>query len=97
MSAAQTAEINLTESAASVAVLTPQEWKRALRGQPYRVLVKPEQLQWAQERGLEVRCIACVHAPGETHDPWWAWCLATRTLVSNTFPKLCPRFEAAEE
>lgn len=83
--------IEPAEPAVTSRPLTDAEWMRVLGGQPYRVLVKPEQLAWAGERA--VRCITCAHAPGETHDPWWAWCIATRTLVSNMFPKLCPRYE----
>jgi hypothetical protein len=73
--------------------ITDAEWTRVLAGQPFRVLVKSEQLEWASSRGLAVRCVACIHAPGETHDPWGGFCQAHRVAVSNTFPKLCRRFE----
>jgi hypothetical protein len=60
------------------------------------VLVKPEQLEWANQRGAVVRCVDCTHAPGEVHDPWSGFCLVHRVAVSNTFPKLCREFEARE-
>jgi hypothetical protein len=80
-------------------VQTPEEraelerrWAEILKGRQFIILVSEEQRQWAGE--FAVRCIRCVHAPGERHDPWYGWCLVHRCLVSDTFPKLCPRFQA---
>lgn len=88
---AETVEIERGESSAYAATFSEREWRRILRGRPYRVLVREDQIAYAGARA--VRCITCRHAPGEMHDPWWAWCTATSTCVSNTFAKLCPRYE----
>jgi len=77
--------------------LTDAEWKRVLRGRPFAILAKPEQIEWAHARGVApVRCISCAHAPGETHDPWAGFCLEHRVAVSNTFPKLCREYQGRE-
>ena len=84
-------ESKVDEISTPLPPLTPVQWERVLGGDPYRVLVNADQIEWAGERA--VRCITCTHAPGESHDPWYAWCIAPRTLVSNTFAKLCPSYE----
>lgn len=43
-----------------------------------------------------VRCSNCAHAGDAGGDPWRAWCLVHRQMVSNTFPKLCADQETDE-
>lgn len=59
-------------------------------GEHFRILVTEQQQQSAGTDA--VRCVSCGHASDGGHDPWRGWCLAHRTLVSNTFPKLCPEY-----
>lgn len=76
------------------APLTAAEWKRVLRGEPFRVLVTPKQLEFAAERA--VRCMGCAHVRTQWTDPWGGVCLKARLVVSNTFPKLCPAYERSD-
>lgn len=61
--------------------------------QLFRVLVSEEQQQAAGARA--VRCTSCVRASDAGHDPWRAWCLVKRCMVSNTFPKICEEHRSA--
>lgn len=71
--------------------LTEAEWRRVLGRSNYRVVITAEQLAWAGKRA--VRCSGCRHAGDSAHaQPWRAWCLAHRQLVSDTFLKLCREF-----
>lgn len=97
MSTDAISEVGEFTSSAPAVPLTDVEWKRALRGRKFWILVKPEEQERAAARGIAVHCIACRHAPGEKHrDPWGSFCIVHRCEVSNTFPKLCRQYERSE-
>lgn len=72
--------------------ITEEQWIRILGDRKFRVLVKPEQQEWAGRRA--VRCINCEHASDAGGDPWRAWCVEQRCMVSNSFPVLCRKYLA---
>lgn len=43
-----------------------------------------------------VHCMGCAHAGDAGGDPWRAWCLIHRRMVSNTLPKACTDREPDE-
>lgn len=67
------------------------------QGQPskaeFRILVSEDQVRAAGDSA--VRCISCIQACDAGHDPWRAWCLAHRFMVSNTFAKICSEYRHA--
>ena len=82
-----------TEDPAPPAPITEEQWIRILDGKPFRILVKPEQIDWASRRA--VRCIGCEHAGDSGGAPWRAYCLVHRVMVSNAFSKLCREYARA--
>lgn len=77
-----------------LAPITEEQWTRILVGRPFCVLVKIAQQEWAGKRA--VKCGGCrftrMHG-----DPRRGWCIKHRTLVGDTYPKLCRQFEARND
>lgn len=71
--------------------ITDEQWARILAGRRkgFRILVKPEQREWAGKRA--VSCGACRHTTMHG-DPRRGFCVEQRCMVSLTFPKLCRTF-----
>ena len=83
------AEVDAIET---VKPITEAQWERILDGRKFRILVKAEQQEWAGKNA--VRCINCKRAGSASgsHDPWRAFCLTHKCMVSNNFPVLCREF-----
>ncbi len=72
-------------------VITEAQWERILgdRKRSLRVLVKPEQIEWAGKRAVSCGNCANTHMHG---DPRRGWCVAQRCMVSLAFTVLCREY-----
>lgn len=76
----------LAEEEALVEEISEAQWARILDGRKFRILIKPEQQEWAGRRA--VRCGNCAHT--KMHgDPRRGWCVEHRCMVSHSYPVLC--------
>lgn len=87
-------EAVLDEEADRHLPITEEQWTRILAGRKHRcrLLIKPEQLEWAGKRA--VSCGSCANTT-MSGDPRRGFCTAQRHMVSLAHMRLCRDYTPA--
>lgn len=85
--------MNSEEIFAPLPPITESEWARILDGHKFRLLVKPEQVEWAGDRARS--CLSCKNLGDVRGDPQRGWCSVHRCMRGNATPVLCRQWVPA--